>query len=293
MIISKLYGGLGNQLFQYALGKHLAVKNKTDLKFDITALENMNPDITYRKYELHNFNISAFVASAKEIETIKRDHLKGIRKSIYWRLQYRKPYYKQNYIKEKAFVFDSNILSASDNVYLDGYWQSPLYFNNIRDILLEELMPVQTLIESENMYLLEILNKASVSIHLRRGDYITNFKNKEVYLEIPIGYYNEAIRFIEQKIDNPVFFIFSDDNNWVKNNFNLKNCIFVEEINPVKSMFLMSNCKHNIIANSTFSWWGAWLNNNNNKIVVSPAHWFAKNSGLTSASLMPDTWIKL
>lgn len=292
MIISKIYGGLGNQLFQYALGRYLALKNNTELKLDISLLENKQENVTYRKFELKNLNIEAKIASEEEINKIKRENLKGLSKSVYWRLQYRKPYHKQNIIKEKNFTFDNNILDCKNNVFLDGYWQSHYYFDNIRAVLLDELTPKHPLDDIEKKYLDKISNSNSVSVHIRRGDYLTNSKNKEIYLNINLDYFKSAINFIESQSENVSFYIFSDDMEWAKNNIKQKNINFVDVDKPVISLYLMRKCQHHIIANSTFGWWGAWLNEKKNKIVISPKEWFASDSVLKTTDLIPEKWIK-
>jgi len=293
MIITKIYGGLGNQLFQYALGKSLALKNNTPLKLDISFFEQEQAHVTYRKYGLSDFNINAVIATAEEVNKIKRNHLKGLFKSIYWRLQYRKPYYKQNYIKEKSFTFDNNILNSPQNIYLDGYWQSPKYFENIRNILLKELSLKNPLNISEQQYFEKIQNTNSVSIHVRRGDYISNPKHTEIYAQLGMNYYNSAIAYIKEKVEKPSFFIFSDDMDWVKTNFKtIENCIFIDSNNAAHSLSLMSACKHNIIANSTFSWWGAWLNYNEYKIVIVPQKWFVSEK-INKKDMCPESWLAI
>jgi len=292
MIISKLFGGLGNQLFQYALGRYLSILNNTELKLDISLLKQTPENITYRTFELDKFHIKATIATDDEIKRIKREHLKGLIKSLYWRFQYQKPYYKQNYVKEAGFFFDKNILHCGNNIYLDGYWQSPYYFEEIKPVLLQELIPKNDLGDIAYQYLKQILNSNSVSLHIRRGDYITNPKNKEIYLEINNNYYKQAISFMNNKIDTPTYFVFSDDLHWIKENLNIENSVFIDIERPVDSLYLMSKCKHNIITNSTFSWWGAWLNNNPEKIVVTPKEWFVTER-LKTNDLLPKNWIKI
>lgn len=178
-----------------------------------------------------------------------------------------------NYINKlqnsQNYNYEANVLKIDDG-YLDGYWQQEDYFKLIRDELLNDYkFNSVSGIELKNM--LDIIEKnESVSIHIRRGDYA----NSSIYDNIAnLEYYNEAINIIKSKVVNPVFFIFSDDIEWVKENMKISNSYIINfnrGLDSYKDMFLMSKCKHNIIANSTFSWWGAWLNINNNKIVIRP-----------------------
>jgi len=294
MIITKLSGGLGNQLFQYALARQLAYQHNTEVKLDVSLYKNPPKESTKRNFELQNLHINAEIAQQEEIDKIKRKNLKGVFKSIYWRTQYLKPYYKQNLIKEQSCTFDKDILNSHDNIYLEGYWQSAKYFPSIREILLTDFRPKVFGTPEENDYMSRIKNSNSISIHIRRGDYITNPKHKEIYKTISSDYYFQAMDFLNEKVKNPVFFIFSDDMNWVKSIFNIKNynITFVEIDNAVSCMHLMTNCMCNIIANSTFGWWGAWLNQNKNKVVVSPKEWFTVECKLKTDDLIPKEWIK-
>lgn len=292
MLIVRIYGGLGNQLFQYALGRALTIKHNTVLKLDLSFYNQDKSGVTYRQYGLNNFHINADIATKEEVNNIKRSHLKGIFKSIYWKLQYRKPYYRQNYIKEKTFSFDQNILNCPNNIYVDGYWQSPKYFENIRAVLLKELSLKKPLNENEKDFFKKIKNTESVSIHVRRGDYVSNQKHTEIYVQLSMDYYNKAIACINKKVGKPSFFIFSDDLDWAKTHFNIfSNCVYVDS-NAAESIYLMSLCKHNIIANSTFSWWGAWLNKNVDKTVITPEKWFVTNK-LNTKDLLPEKWVKI
>ncbi|MDD3876094.1 MAG: alpha-1,2-fucosyltransferase [Bacteroidales bacterium] len=293
MIIAQISGGLGNQLFQYALGKQLALKHNTQLKLDINIYQNPPPGATKRQFELNNFNIEVDIASIEEIKKIKRFHLKGLLKSIYWRTQYLKPYHKRDIIKEKTNLFDSNVLKASNNIYIEGYWQSEKYFKNIKDKLLKEFKPKNIINTEEYKYLNQIISSNSCSVHIRRGDYISNPKHHSIYKIIPFEYYEKSIDCVNEKEKNVMFFIFSDDLDWAKKAFNkINNIIFVDINDACKSMYLMSCCKHNIISNSTFSWWGAWLNNNPDKIVVTPQEWFQIESKLKTDDLLPKDWVK-
>jgi len=290
MIIVNLIGGLGNQMFQYACGRAVAEHTGQKLKLDITGFK----DYKLRKYSLDCFNISAEFATEKEIKLYKEGRL--------WFINYfskkilkRELIKNKRFIKEKHFHFDPTILNLKGNCYLFGYWQSEKYFIDIKDIILKEFTLKRPLSQSAKEYENIILSSQSVSIHVRRGDYVNNPITNSYHGVCDISYYEKAVDIIYKKVENPKFFIFSDDLSWVKENFKfLKNSLFVELKNApdYEEMFLMSRCKHNIIANSSFSWWGAWLNQNPNKIVIAPKEWFKDNS-INTNDLIPLSWIRI
>lgn len=280
-----LNGGLGNQLFQYSFGRKIAHKTNSELKLDITSYQS-NKD---RDYKLDVFNINA-VEKEKYSVIFESKIINKIRIT----LDKLRPLKKKRYYREKSFTYDKNIeeLKSSD-IYLDGYWQSYKYFQDIEEIIREELTLKNNISEKYKSILEQINNTNSVSMHFRRTDYIDS-KHSSIYYSLQDEYYQNAIQYINQKIENPTFFIFSDDIEWVKNNTNLpSSSIFVsqKEVKDYEEMILMSKCKHNIIANSSFSWWGAWLNNTPNKIVVAPKKWFKDEKKLTK-DLIPNSWIQ-
>lgn len=293
MIITKLYGGLGNQLFQYALGRVLANKLKTVLKLDISWFELEN-SLTARNYELSFLNIQENFASADEIEFCKlqkRNYMFGpLRKFL------NKPkYYVGNYREKELFVYDEEVLNQCINTYFDGYWQSYKYTDKIREILLSEFS-LKKSFDDKNKNTLKKMNSVnSVSVHIRRGDYVNNEQVNKVHGVCSLDYYNNAIEIIAKKVDNPFFFVFSDDIEWVKNNLKTEHSLILVDYNDSNSgyldMMLMKNCKHSIIANSSFSWWGAWLNEDPQKIVISPTKWF--NDYRNVEDLIPENWIKI
>ena len=200
-----------------------------------------------------------------------------------------------NILYEKnEFTLDTAVLNKK-SLYLDGYWQTYKYFENIREILLEEFSLKEELnLENRNI-LNKIKSRNSISLHIRRGDYITNSHTSNVHGACSIHYYMEAIEYINRRIDSPVYFIFSDDIQWVKENLEFNNEKVYVDINDGETAYcdleLMKNCQHNIIANSTFSWWGAWLNINKEKIVITPKKWM--NIKRDFSGLIPIGWIKI
>lgn len=294
MIIVKLYGGIGNQMFQYAFARHLTIKHKTTLKFDISLLNNntLLENQTPRNVELNNFNIDVQIATVTDITKYKLTKATKI-----WHL-IKLCFYnnaKNLYVKEPHFHFYSKALKCSKNSYLDGYWQSEKYFSDSRAQLLTDFTTQNPLSQKSIELLKQINNSNSISIHVRRGDYISIQSNQNYYHTCTADYYQNAINLVCEKLENPTLFIFSNNEEiWFKQNVVTKyNCVFVShnlKNDSFQDLILMSKCKHNIIANSSFSWWGAWLNTNSNKIVVAPKKWFKVKNKQTK-DLICDKWI--
>lgn len=282
MIIVKLNGGLGNQLFQYALGRKLSLKNNQTLKLNLSEY-NKND---FRHYSLNHYNIIENIATSKEIANFKKE---GWRKII----EKFKPYYKKSIIKYKGYGFDPNILNLKGEFHLDGYWQSEKYFKDIEDIIREEITLKKPLGEKYSDLIKNINNSSSISIHIRRGDYLSE-KISKIYETCSLNYYTLVIDKIKNFIKEPAFFVFSDDIVWVKDNLTIPyptTIVNGDQAAEHEELFLMSLCKHNIIANSSFSWWGAWLNQNPKKIIIGPKKWFKFSEN--DLGIMPESWIKL
>ena len=275
-------GGLGNQMFQYAAGRRLAIKHKTILKLDLTFLmrRKQHENFTHRNYALDAFGIQEnFVGPLEnKIHTVEK-----ILKLI-------------NVVNEPPHHFHESILSAPDNSYLVGYWQSEKYFKDVEDIIRNEFT-VKFQVDSINKEITEEINSCeAVSVHIRRGDYVSNPVTNEYHGLCPLDYYQKALSKITSCTNNPHFFIFSDDPEWAQKNLNIEYPIkFITHNGAEKSyddLRLMSLCRHNIIANSSFSWWGAWLNKNPEKIVIAPRKWF-KDSSINTNDLIPENWIRI
>lgn len=290
MIIIKLSGGLGNQMFQYALGKHLANKHQTELILDASIFSTQ----TLRNYELNVFSITEKHITAGQIRKYVSSQSSGALKNIIEKIQNRISGYKM--IIEKHFHFDPEILNSPKNSYLTGYWQSEKYFET-SEMLIRKSFVFREPQNEKNRAILEAISSSnSVSIHIRRGDYVSNSTTNSVHGTCDVAYYNDAVSRISKFVKDPVFYIFSDDIAWARENIRISDEHYYVEGNEgtqhYEDMRLMSNCRHNIIANSSFSWWAAWLNNNAAKIVIAPRKWFADNNRNTK-DLLPEKWIKL
>lgn len=278
MIIAKITGGLGNQLFQYAVGRAVAMHHQVPLKFDITAYEN---------YKLHNghrldqFNIEADIAKSAELASLKGANNLFCRVLRKAGLVKGKTYYAE----KQRTIYDANVF-AEQSRYLDGYWQNEQYFLTIRETLLKELSPKVPLSSQAQIHLSRIQNTNTVSIHVRRGDYLNH---PEIGV-LDVDYYKKAVEYIKSNVETPVFFVFSNDLAWCKQNFGfIDNPIYIENTqSEIDDLMLMSQCQHNIVANSSFSWWAAWLNQNPSKIVVAPKKW--RQDDPENYKYLPKNW---
>ncbi|MFK8060651.1 MAG: alpha-1,2-fucosyltransferase [Polaribacter sp.] len=252
MIIVRILGGLGNQMFQYAYAKSLSLKGY-DVQLDISKFKTYT---LHGGYQLDKFKIDLKIANPFSVFLGKI----GLKKSI----------------KEKSLVFDSKFKSLKGNEYVKGYFQTEKYFKEIRTVLLSEFIINKKLSEDCILISEQILTaKNSCSLHIRRGDYISDEKANKVHGTCDLDYYKRGIEHINKTYNNVTFFVFSDDVLWTKNNLPVENAVYVDiKSIPHEDMYLMSLCSHNITANSSFSWWGAWLNKNENKTVIAPKKWF-------------------
>lgn len=268
MKIVKLMGGLGNQMFEYAFGVKLGNNTKYDISwFDF--IKNVK-NLTKREYELDFFNVNP------DLINNPKPRLFG--------------FIKVPHIAEKpANIYNSKNLKRKHG-YFDGYFQVAQYYDSIREKLLIDFTPRNTINEANQNILNQIKKCNAVSLHVRRGDYL---QLQHVHGLCDLYYYKNAIDYVNKNTKKPVFFIFSDDINWCKTVFTEQNFVFVNVNSGRDSawdMWLMSKCNHNIIANSSFSWWGAWLNNNKSKIVVAPKVWMADGS---DTDIVPQDWIRM
>lgn len=275
-MIVKIYGGLGNQMFQYASALAASKEIKCNLMLDLSWYSNMD-GATPRRYQLREtFGVNKIALPYIAIRLLRKLNV------------------LHTYKEKREFYFDSEIFSLSKNIIMDGYWQSNLYFEKHRALLLKEFTINSNLISTNVENLKSDIEKVnSVSLHIRRGDYVSNSNANSFHGVCSLDYYYSAIERINDSIcDNFKLYIFSDDIAWVKENLKLDiEHQYITGNSDVEDLYLMQNCKHNIIANSSFSWWGAYLNSNKNKIIVAPKQW---NKDIDDgADLIPNDWIQL
>lgn len=290
MIITRLMGGLGNQLFQYAAARALAVKHGTAVKLDISAFTGNR----LRSYALGHFHIAATVLTEAERRRLRiapaRPGLAGALGRLF------ASHANMPTIREGSFGFDARLLDAPAMCYLQGYWQSPKYFGEVSELIRRELT-VREPPSAENQRLADrITASAAVSLHVRRGDYAANPATRNYHGTCGVDYYHAAEELLRSRVGDISLFVFSDDPNWAQANLRLRlPATFIGHNGPgrhYEDLRLMSLCRHHIIANSTFSWWGAWRCNHPDKIVIAPRNWFREAQHSTE-DLIPETWIRL
>ncbi len=289
MVVVNLIGGLGNQMFQYAAGRALSLRRDTSLKHDVSDFEGYR---LHQGFELHRvFACQVELASHAEVHALlgwrsgqrmmsllKRRQLAWLRGS--------------RFVVEPHFRYWSGIKDVPGDCYLAGYWQSERYFADVTENVHNDFT-FKNPLSGRNLELSgQIAACNAVSLHIRRGDYVTNVKTSGLLGACSLDYYRDAIAYMVGRVESPRFFVFSDDIEWVKAHLNLDvPCTYIDHnrgADSYRDMQLMSLCRHHIIANSSFSWWGAWLNPCADKIVIAPKRWFA--STLNSEDLIPQAW---
>jgi hypothetical protein len=290
MIIVKLQGGVGNQMFQYAAGKQLAHIHQTTLKLDINSFER-DP---LREYALQFFNIDAEIAVNNEIDELTFGHQihDRYRKRILWYL----PFLFPHHFRERENEFNEKFFRLNDDIYLEGYFQSEKYFKKIENKIRNDFKLKVSLSTNQLEIKSFMCCNNSVSIHVRRGDYVNDSKITKIHYVCDLDYYKRCVEYLIEKVSDPYFFVFSDDLQWVKDNLKISAPIFFinsqinkQAIQDVNDLMLMSSCKHHIISNSSFSWWGSWLSNYEKRIIVAPSLW-NRNSKKKNMIFL-DHWI--
>jgi len=292
LVIVRLLGGLGNQMFQYATGRAVANRLGTELLLDVSAFEHYD----LRRYELGAFAIEGRVALSNDLARVGVSTARPSWLSRLGRIVgFTDP---AALYKEAAFTYDENILRVCSPVHLDGYWQSERYFLDVAGKLRKEFTPTQP-VDLANRRMLDKIrdpHSQAVSLHIRRGDYVSNAHNAQFHGVCSLDYYRSAVDHLSARVSKPYFFVFSDDPDWVRGNLSIDYPMTVVEVNSAErgifDMTLMMSCRHHIIANSSFSWWGAWLNPHEDKIVVAPKRWFS-GASLDTRDLIPSSWIRL
>jgi len=303
VIFVKIQGGLGNQLFQYAAARSLSLKFETELRVDISFYEKpIYKDVHYR---LDRFNLPFTIASEDDFIHLLNRMPKSFINNLF-----KKFLVKINPFHKKTHLFENEIMNLSKSrqkikidYYIEGWFGSSNYFKDYREIFIKEFNLDNLLSKKNKTLKYQMRNSNSIAVHIRRGDYLTNlyFKN------LPKEYYLCAIKRSRNEVDNPIFYFFSDDIAWTKEQFSyIDNARFIDNKTisdafgdtpgDISDLMLMRSCKNQIIANSTFSWWGAWLNENPNKRVYYPAYWYNNSKAqmqFEENSFIPSDWIKI
>lgn len=282
--IIEILGGLGNQMFQYAL--YLKFKKLGyNAKIDLSNLRNYK---LHNGYELEKiFKVKPEIATVDEIKKYSRYKKHTLFNKVLNKISLSK---KSEFIERRSFTYDDDVFNIKDKIYFKGYWQNERYFQDIKTEIINcyKFPPFNN--EQNVNVLNKIKNTNSVSIHIRRGDYLKDNKRNNI---CNIKYYKDAIEWVNSNISNPFFYIFSDDIDWCRKFLQLSNVQYIywnKTNTSYIDMQLMSNCKCNIIANSSFSWWAAWLNINTDKIVITPQYWI---TSVETATFSPKEWINI
>lgn len=294
MIVSELMGGMGNQMFQYALGRYLSIKHRTTLLLDVDFLLDRSPrkDFVYRDFDLDIFNIRERFAPhqlSKKFGILKSSERKFFQRIVH-------PY-NLKYLREEQIGFNAEVLTSGNNTYLHGYWQSEKYFTNIENTIRKDFTFKTRINEKAQLIGDRIRACNAVCLNVRRGDFVTNPITSEILGTIGNEYYALAVNYIKDQIARPIIFIFSDEIQWCKENlrFDLETVYVSHEYAGEKFrdyLELMMLCKHFIIPNSSFAWWAAWLCSNPDKIVIVPKMWF-RSSSWNDQDIAPKSWIKI
>lgn len=287
MIVVRLNGGLGNQLFQYATGRHLALLNNSELYLDNTFLETQQAETNW-KYELAAFNIESKIADEQILQNFRGSDFSTTDRMLTRIVSLG----KNKKYKFEEYGFDEAILELKGNYYLCGYFQSEKYFKSIAAQLRKDLIIKDDYLPKDTALIQKINQRQSIAIHIRRGDYIRNLSSMDAHGLCSKDYYTKSIDFLKNELGNDIhFYIFTDDEEWIKREmtWNIESTLVTGK-SIIEDFYLMSLCKHNIIANSTFSWWAAWLNNNPDKKIIIPKHW-TTNTITEQIELVPNNWL--
>ena len=292
MIITRLQGGLGNQMFQYAMGRSLGLRHGTELKVDLTDLLDRSAKAAcypFRDFDLDIFELNVEIATDEEVRQLTRRVENELSEKIVRRIIGQ----KRSIVAEPHYHYSEAAHGSPDNVYLRGYWQSPRYFNDVEPQIRRDFTFREEMNGKAKELCAEIRSENSVCMSVRRGDYVKN----DVLPCYGVDYFHAADRIFRDRLSGYRYYVFSDDIQWCEENlrFDVPTTFVSEEYSGRKyqdKLRLMSACKHFVIPNSSYVWWAVWFNTNDNKIVIAPKNWFIDPSVKTS-DLIPETWIRV
>ncbi|MEI6760577.1 MAG: alpha-1,2-fucosyltransferase [Betaproteobacteria bacterium] len=293
MICVRLNGGLGNQLFQYAAGRALALRHGCELLLDASRLQAGDRHVTPRTFELDHFRHRERVATAAETRRLAWLH--RVPAVSHWVSPWR------TYV-ERGLGYNAGFAELPDQTYLVGYWQSPRYFASVAGQIAAELSAARPLSPASEAVAEAISQGPSVALHVRRGDYVSLVSAASLHGALGLPYYEAALQRVREQVEGARYFVFSDDIAWCREHLPLRDAeaVYVGHntgTNAWQDIFLMASCRHHIIANSSFSWWGAWLADQRHgasgHAVIAPARWFAGRPIQDTSDRLPAHWMLL
>lgn len=295
MICIRLEGGLGNQMFQYAAGRALALRLGTELRLDVSTLLKNNRRVTARPFELGRFGHVGRMLDSREARWLPwLSRLHRLPAMTKWISRWR-PFVEKDVAWQAAFD------QLPDQTYLVGYWQTYRYCSGIEKILAREFEPIEELSLASQALANQMSAVQSVALHVRRGDYVSLAAAASFHGALPLSYYDAALRQVHEMVAEPHVFVFSDDPQWCRDNLQFRGAVtyVYHNVGPQawQDLVLMGRCHHHIIANSSFSWWGAWLADQRwgvpGRLVIAPARWFAGQSDQHLQDRYPPHWVAL
>lgn len=289
-------GGHSNQLFQYALGRQLAIKNNTALGLDLSWFDEIPESDTLRTFELDVYPLKAKVVNINDFDIRNQKATASTLEKILRKIgaDDRMWHYSQ-----VGNGFDPNVLNCPDNTIITGWWQSEKYFPDIRNELLDTIEPILPPSHENQLLIKKINSSESIWVHVRRGDYVSNKHASSFHGLVDKKYYYDGLKKIISKIPKSKLkkleiFISSNDIGWCKSELKFPYpTTYIDNKLGSEDMRIAKFCKHDIIANSTFSWWGAWLNQNPEKIVIAPKKWFENVDANKATEIVPSDWFRL
>jgi hypothetical protein len=290
MIAVRLMGGLGNQMFQYACARNLATTRGLELVLDLGWFGDEGARAPARKYELGAFGLQGRIV---RLSQRRIDALEGFASRLATPLRWIPP--RLTVVREKSMSFNTSIVEAPESSLLIGYWQSERYFEDVAETIRDQFSFHRSSNAADPGLLREIQDSPSLGVHVRRGDYVTSAKTNLLHGTLDPAYYDEAVHHVTANRDVERIFVFSDDPDWTEAHlaFRLPTThVRSSSGRAVDDLHLLQMCTHQVIANSSFSWWAAWLNDNPEKIVVAPKRWF-RDPAIATPDLIPPGWHRI
>lgn len=296
MIVTRLMGGLGNQMFQWAAARALALRHGVEAKVDLSYLEHLHPTTTPRPYELTCFAVEPPIATPDDLRWARSGEPHGLparaRDAVKTLLRPQ----RLRLLQQEGLGFDDRVLHAGPNVLLVGYWPSERYFGDAEGTIRADFRFTRPLVGADAEFAAEIAACDAVSVHVRRGDYVADARTNAFHGSLEPEWYVKAVDEIKRRVPGAVAFVFSDEPDWCRDHMRLPvPTRVVDHDSPRRAaddLRLMTLCRHHVVANSSFSWWGAWLAGSGEGMVVAPRRWF-QDPAIDTAPITPSSWLRL